>query len=149
MSELIATVVHKDGTTEQVPYPPAREPEELSCGHMSTPTQIWPGYAVTSDDRHICANCAADLDREQVTNGGELFAYVGKDMNFVNLSRRIDIITWAGVKLGTGIASRETRDGLGNKVRYVTAEIAGTSMYGRHYPDAGDYIRLHPNKRQS
>lgn len=146
---LTATVQQADGTMIQVPYPPAREPELLDCNHMSTPTQIWPGYATTQDERRICANCAADMEREDVKAGKDLFAYVGKDLNFVNLSRRVDITTWAGVKLGSGIASREERDALGNKIRYVTATIEGVRMYGRHYPDAGDYIRLRPNKNQS
>jgi len=145
---LTATVMNADGTTRQVEYPPAREPEMLNCGHMSTPTQIWPGYARIEGGYLICANCAADIDREEAKAGRRVFAYVGPDGIHVNRGRRVAIVTWAGVEIGSAIASRVTYDSRNNKIRYVQAVVAGVRMYGRHYPDAGDYIRLRPNKRQ-
>lgn len=144
----MAIVVDSNGTERRVELPPVREPEKLDCGHMSTPTSVWTGYATRYDGAKVCGNCAADDDRANVRAGGILFAYVGTDGIHVNLGRRMDIITWAGVKLGTAVASHVTTDGLGNKVRYVTAVIEGVHMFGRHYPDAGDYIRLYPNKHQ-
>ena len=125
---------------------PERAPEMLDCGHMSTPNGFAAGWATKPDDTRICYECAANEDRARVRALDDLFAYVQLRAKTCG-SQRIAIITWPGIELGLGHMG-PPRHVLGGRVQFVEATIEGVHMHGRHYPDAGDYVRLRPYKSQ-
>lgn len=112
------------------------------CGHESEPADFAVGYARNQDGTTLCYECAAEVDRKRVREGGDLWAYVRRPDY-----RRVEIITWPGVQLGTGYCSAPTPM-LGGRCHFVVATIEGVRMHGRHYPNAGDYIHLRPYKNQ-
>jgi hypothetical protein len=120
----------------------SREPELLDCGHLSTPDGLAAGYASKTDDTRICYECAADEDRARVRDGQDLWAYVR-----LLDGRKVEIITWPGIVLGTGHLGTPTLM-RGGRCRFFSGTVAGVQMHGRHYPDAGQYIRLRPYKDQ-
>ena len=133
MSNTISTAHHSD----------------LDCGHRAEPTHLGfdTGYATEADTgRKVCYSCAADVDRayaaSMTKDSAPLCAYV-QDQG----GSRIDVVTWPGIKLGWGFKTGPQYDSFGNRVQYVRVTIDGRGFYGRHYPDAGDYIRLRPLKR--
>lgn len=136
-----ATVQRADGSLVQVPIVEPT-PVMLDCGHMSTPSGLASGYARKLDNTTLCYECAAELDRETVREGGDLWAYVRK-LDY----REIEIITWPGIVLGHGRIGAPTPM-LGGRCQFAVVTIEGVRMHGRHYPNAGDYIHLRPYKDQ-
>lgn len=115
------------------------------CGHWSTPDGLAAGYARgQDDDKTMCYQCAANVDLEYARTmtpaDPPLFAYV-KPLS----GQVVAITTWPGLVIGRGYATPVTH-GLGGPRQYVVATIGERKFHGRHYPDAGDYVRLRPYK---
>ena len=127
--------------------------DTLDCGHPKPITDgIGAGYARLPDKTRICYACAADLDKRYAASmtkdDAPLVAYVQKRpaLGFYDARNQINVITWAGVELGSGWQTDLRHDGWNNPVRYVSVTIEGREFYGRHYPNSGDYVRLRPRK---
>jgi hypothetical protein len=124
---------------------------ECDCGHTVTAEGIGTGYATDPiTDRRICYDCAAQVDREYAKtmkpSDPPLFAYIRKAPVYPS-DTRIEITNWPGRKLGYGYMGPR-QDVLGGPMQSVSAIIEGREFHGRHYPDAGDYVRLRPYKNQ-
>jgi|SRR6185295_4534833 len=122
----------------------------LNCGHAATPTETTAGYAVTADDRRICYTCAADMDRERARQGLPVYAYLkAVPSNAAGKPIRYYVQTWAGVELGTALATSTypVRSAFGSEMICVRATIEGHAFYGRGLGD-GMCITLRASKRK-
>lgn len=115
----------------------------LDCGHAPTETESpFTNGIAHFEGKTMCYECAADLDREEIRQGRQVFAYVSSDGRTVT--------TWAGSEL-----MRITYHGTGpgfygypmHYYRAVTPE--GQHYYGKnggYGGGAGCAIRLRPSK---
>lgn len=120
------------------------------CGHRATPDQFTPGYAVDAWGKSLCYPCAADRDKQKaaaMTPADEpLFCYIRSDrLPGPHSIMQVEIITWAGVLIGTGTVSRGDRSD--DQMR-VTATIEGRRFWGRTPTHNGTYTRLRPYRDQ-
>lgn len=131
--------------------------EKLDCGHMSTPDGFAAGYATDPvTDKRMCYECAATVDRQHVARmtrtSDVLFAYIVNRQPQLHRDgvQLVNITTWPGVVLGSGTMNGKAhRDGFGNPRQYVLVKVTDDSgfkleMWGWHYPESGNYIRLRP-----
>jgi hypothetical protein len=118
------------------------KPELLSCGHMSTPDDLTPGYARTVDDRKICYACADEETRALMRRTDRTFLYLSGDCRSVT--------TWTGGKVGDVVSHRTARVGFGHTERHYVrvVDLDGKRWYGTS-PGGNMYCLLRASKGQA
>jgi hypothetical protein len=53
-----------------------QKPTMLDCGHMSTPSEITPGYGQDSKGKTFCFDCCAEADKASMRRKGRITMYL-------------------------------------------------------------------------
>ncbi len=111
----------------------------LDCGHAND----FEGSGVGCRDargRSLCRACALENERAALKEDPTFFAYVRRD----DRGEIAGIATWLGAELGERIGPVTTsRANIARKLQtFRVRDIFGATWACRHWPDAGDYVRM-------